>query len=104
MHPEGSIASSSFGHIVNKTHFDRIVELLGRTKGKVEVGGKSDVDSLKVDLTVVSNVDGDDPLMQEYTLIILFLNGSIANNSIERFLGHSFQSSPLSTLTKLWNT
>lgn len=42
------------------------MDLLARTNGNVETGGKADVESLKLELTVVSNVKGDDALMQEY--------------------------------------
>lgn len=65
-YPEGSaFLSQSFGRVVSARHFDRLKDLLGRSKGKIVTGGKLDEESLRFDLTVVSGVSGDDSLMEE---------------------------------------
>lgn len=61
----GPIGSDSYGRIVNAAHFARLRELLERTKGKVVVGGELDEKKAKIALTVVTDVDGDDSLMDE---------------------------------------
>lgn len=64
-HPEGSLKSNSFGRIVSPTHFARLKGLLDRTKGKIVAGGETDEKSLKIALTIVADVTGDDSLMSE---------------------------------------
>ncbi len=60
---ESPLTNESYGKIINKKHFDRILSLID--KNKTEVGGKSDSDALKIEPTVLNNVTWDDPAMQE---------------------------------------
>ena len=61
----GAIGSASYGRVVNRPHFDRLKVMLGKTKGKVVIGGRLSEEKLKIEPTVVSNVQGDDSLMEE---------------------------------------
>ncbi|CAB4382444.1 aldehyde dehydrogenase 3 family, member D1 [Rhizophagus irregularis] len=57
--------SPDYGRIINQRHFDRLSNLLSRTRGKKVIGGNSDRDDLYIEPTVVSDVPKDDSLMQE---------------------------------------
>ncbi|MDO5743749.1 MAG: aldehyde dehydrogenase family protein [Micrococcaceae bacterium] len=57
------MASRDYGRIVNVAHFDRLVSYLG--DGEVVIGGGYDRDSLKIEPTVLANVDPDSPLLRE---------------------------------------
>ncbi|THH03861.1 hypothetical protein EW145_g5944, partial [Phellinidium pouzarii] len=61
----GAMGSRSYGRIVNRMHFDRLVGMMRRSKGKVVIGGETDEDRLKIGLTVVVDVEGDDALMED---------------------------------------
>jgi aldehyde dehydrogenase (NAD+) len=50
--------------IVNQRQFDRLTGYLTNTKGKVALGGGSDVSSLRIEPTVVLDPDPDEPLMR----------------------------------------
>ncbi|RTG87661.1 aldehyde dehydrogenase (NAD+) [Schistosoma bovis] len=54
-----------FARIVNVRHFQRLTDLLKQTKGKVMVGGMSDVNDKYFAPTVVFDVDEEDILMQD---------------------------------------
>ncbi|MBQ8003629.1 MAG: aldehyde dehydrogenase [Oscillospiraceae bacterium] len=54
---------SDCGKIINKKHFDRIVSLIDT--GKTVCGGKSDVNLLKIEPTVMTGVSLADAVMQE---------------------------------------
>ncbi|CAH8612599.1 unnamed protein product [Schistosoma mattheei] len=54
-----------FARIVNVRHFQRLTDLLKQTKGKVMVGGMSDVNDKYIAPTVVFDVDEEDILMQD---------------------------------------
>ncbi len=53
----------SYGRIVSKKHFDRLLGLLDPEK--VCVGGAADKDALRIEPTVMTNVTWDDAIMQE---------------------------------------
>ncbi len=55
--------SDTYGKIVNRKHFDRILSLID--KNKVVHGGKSDGNFLKIEPTVMDNVTFDDAVMKE---------------------------------------
>lgn len=55
--------SRDYGRIVNRAHFQRLVSYLGQ--GEVVIGGGYDEATLKIEPTVMVNVDPDSPLMQE---------------------------------------
>ncbi|KAF9948644.1 aldehyde dehydrogenase 3, member A2 [Mortierella alpina] len=57
-------ASSSYGRIVNKNHFQRLKALLDQTKGKVVAGGDCEEDDLFMSPTLVLGVERDDKLME----------------------------------------
>lgn len=52
-----------YGKIINKKHFDRILELID--KNKVIWGGKADPHTLRIEPTVLDNVTFGDAVMQE---------------------------------------
>lgn len=54
-----------FSRIVSPTHWTRLMELLGRSSGKVVVGGESSQEDKYIAPTVVVDVAEDDALMQE---------------------------------------
>ena len=53
----------SYGRIVSKKHFDRLLGLL--EPEKVFLGGASDKEALRIEPTVMTNVTWDDAVMQE---------------------------------------
>lgn len=53
----------SASHIINRTHFDRLVRLIDEKK--TIFGGKSDPDRLVIEPTVIDNADFSDAVMQE---------------------------------------
>uniref|UniRef100_A0A671P8L7 Aldehyde dehydrogenase 3 family, member B1 n=1 Tax=Sinocyclocheilus anshuiensis TaxID=1608454 RepID=A0A671P8L7_9TELE len=55
--------SQDMGRIVTNRHWDRLVELLKRSKGKIVIGGESDKESKYIAPTVV--IKESDPLMQK---------------------------------------
>lgn len=57
--------SGDYSRIVNENNFNRLVKLLQATKGKVAVGGNSDLSDKYIEPTVVTDVSADDPLMQD---------------------------------------
>jgi aldehyde dehydrogenase (NAD+) len=56
-------ASPVYGRIVNERHFDRLTALLG--SGRVVLGGQHDRAEKYIAPTVLADVHGDDPVMQE---------------------------------------
>ncbi|KAG0016577.1 Aldehyde dehydrogenase [Entomortierella chlamydospora] len=57
--------SPSYGRIVSKGHFHRLVQGLKNTQGEVVIGGDSQEDDLFIAPTLVLNVKPDDSLMQD---------------------------------------
>lgn len=57
------LSSRDYGRIVNTAHFDRLVSYLDH--GEILIGGGYDADTLKIEPTVMANVDPDSPLMRE---------------------------------------
>ncbi|OKL57735.1 hypothetical protein UA08_07233 [Talaromyces atroroseus] len=51
--------------IVNSQHFDRLANLLRNTKGIIACGGRGDLESRRMEPTVVLDVDMDDILLRE---------------------------------------
>lgn len=65
-YPNGStLESDQFPKLINKSHFDHVKSLLDNTKGTVVYGGETNTDELKIEFTLVNNVDENDSLMQE---------------------------------------
>lgn len=57
------LSNPSFGHIVNRKHFDRVRALID--PAKVVFGGGSDEATLKIEPTVMDGVTPDDAVMRE---------------------------------------
>jgi len=78
-------ASKDYPRIVNENHFDRILKLLGSTKGQVVIGGKSVREELYFSPTVVTDVSFSDPLMAEelFGPILPIVTVSSADEAVE---------------------
>ncbi|KAG8914808.1 hypothetical protein FRC01_003905 [Tulasnella sp. 417] len=65
--PEGAEKSDSYARIINESHFKRISDLIGKTKGDITLGGKSAAkdDGFFIEPTLVTDVKRDDALMQD---------------------------------------
>lgn len=55
--------NASYGRIINKKHFERIVKLM--QTGTITFGGKTNVDDLYIAPTLITDLTWDDPIMQE---------------------------------------
>jgi len=53
------------GKMIHDRHFNRLVSMIDNTKGKLEIGGKSDESKRFIEPTVVSGVKMDDILMKD---------------------------------------
>ncbi len=60
---DNPLANPDYVHIVNKKHFERILGLID--KDKVVCGGKGNADSLKIEPTIMDNVNWNDAVMSE---------------------------------------
>lgn len=63
MYGENALENPAYGKIINRKHFDRIVELI--PDEKVVFGGQHRVETLQIAPTVLDNVTPDDAVMQE---------------------------------------
>ncbi|KAK7055353.1 aldehyde dehydrogenase [Favolaschia claudopus] len=64
-HPKGALdAKSEFGAILNPHHHSRLMDLLGRTKGDIVLGGKAE-GTKRIEPTIVANIKLGDALMEE---------------------------------------
>ena len=57
------LSNENYGKIINQKHFERICGLIDNEK--VVLGGNSDVTSLKIEPTIMDNVEFSDSVMQE---------------------------------------
>jgi aldehyde dehydrogenase (NAD+) len=57
--------SSDYGRIINDRHFQRVMGLLSRSRGRVVMGGESEVSQRYIAPTVVAGVTAEDSLMEE---------------------------------------
>lgn len=55
----------NFGRLVNSHHFERVKDMLNRTRGKVVHGGCTNATDLYIDPTIVTGVYAEDSLMQD---------------------------------------
>ncbi|KAL0057862.1 Hexadecenal dehydrogenase [Marasmius tenuissimus] len=62
--PNGSLTSSDFSHIINQNHFKRVDNIINRTKGKVVVGGGKNEETLKMEITMVVDIEKDDSVLE----------------------------------------
>ncbi|KAK7938360.1 hypothetical protein WMY93_001686 [Mugilogobius chulae] len=77
--------SPDLGRIVSPKHWSRVMGLLGRTKGRVVLGGESDEADLYIAPTVLVDVSEDDALMQEeiFGPLLPILTVSSVNEAID---------------------
>ena len=57
------LVNSNYGKIINKKHFDRLINLID--EAKVEIGSARSEEALKIEPTVLNNVSWEDKVMQE---------------------------------------
>lgn len=57
------LTNTAYGKIISEKHFDRLCALIDQNK--VIYGGKSDKKTLKIEPTIMDNVDLQDPIMKE---------------------------------------
>lgn len=60
---DNALNSDSFCHIVNQRHFERVKKLIDTSK--VVYGGQTDANENYISPTIMTNVDGNDKVMQE---------------------------------------
>ncbi|MBR6755517.1 MAG: aldehyde dehydrogenase family protein, partial [Peptococcaceae bacterium] len=63
LYPEGLMGSEDYGRMVDEAHFDKVISYL--EQGDVVLGGQYDREKLKIEFTVLDNVDVDSPVMQD---------------------------------------
>ena len=63
MYSQDPLSNNSYGKIINQKHFDRLRGLID--KDKVVYGGRSDLNSRKIEPTIMDNITLQDPVMQE---------------------------------------
>lgn len=57
--------SKDFGRIINERQFRRLEGILQREQKNITVGGKTDVNDLYIEPTIVENVDWQSPVMED---------------------------------------
>jgi len=57
--------SNEICRIINETHFERLRNLIESSRDKVAVGGHLNKDKLWISPTILTNINGDEPIMQE---------------------------------------
>lgn len=62
-YPQGALSSEDYGQIINDVHFNRLLAYL--EQGEIVFGGSYDAKRLKIEPTVLDNVDIDSEIMQE---------------------------------------
>lgn len=101
MFPDGVLDSKiNWSKIVNVPHFERLRDIMARSKGKILRGGQVD-DQKRIALTLYTDVKLDDALMEEYGYAHCECCPSAdAVKLPERFSGLCCRSSRLRTSTK----
>ncbi|CAA7269777.1 unnamed protein product [Cyclocybe aegerita] len=61
----GALKSKDYGRIVSESHFGRLTAMLERTRGRVVLGGRWDVQSRGIEPTVVVDVPEGDVLLED---------------------------------------
>jgi aldehyde dehydrogenase (NAD+) len=59
------LLNENFPKIVHERHLQRLANMIERTKGSVVYGGKMDIQSQKMEPTIITDVEWDDPSMEE---------------------------------------
>lgn len=60
-----ALNSDSYGKVINKRNFDRLVNLINLEKENLVYGGNYDLETLKIEPSVFDNITPDSPLMKE---------------------------------------
>ncbi|GIN38016.1 aldehyde dehydrogenase [Heyndrickxia oleronia] len=55
----------NYTKIVNNNHFNRLTQMVNRSKGRIRTGGKWEEDSLKIEPTLIESIHWNDPTMEE---------------------------------------
>lgn len=63
MYGEEPLKNKDYGHIVNRKHFDRLMNLLDREK--IIYGGGADSETLRIEPTIMDGVTAEDAIMGE---------------------------------------
>ncbi|KAF4619978.1 hypothetical protein D9613_004641 [Agrocybe pediades] len=64
--PDGALASDSYSRIVSDQHFERLKSILGRTHGKVALGGKWEEGGKRgIEPTVITDIKEDDAVLED---------------------------------------
>ena len=58
-------SSPDYCRIVNENHFNRLQKLIDTTSGKIVFGGKTDPSTRFISPTIITDVNPEDPIMQE---------------------------------------
>lgn len=86
LYGEDPLKSPDYGRIVNRAHFERLKAYIEpyRGGGKLFSGGQSDEENLKIAPTILTDIDINDPVMQEeiFGPIIVVLTYDKAINAI----------------------
>lgn len=62
---DGSLVNNKqYSKLITPQHFNRVSDLLAKTKGTVAIGGGKNEKTNKIDVTVVTDVKPDDALME----------------------------------------
>lgn len=57
--------SNDYGRIINKRHFERLENLLLTEKEQITFGGKTDVDNLYIEPTILEDINWSSPIMED---------------------------------------
>lgn len=63
--PKGAEGNDDYGRIVNERQWQRLVDMLNSTQGKILFGGKTDRSTLFFETTVILVESADDPLLKD---------------------------------------
>lgn len=74
-YPQGALNTASYGRIVSEEHFERLKELLGRSKGRIIAGGGMRPEEKAIEPTIVADVEADDSLLEGYVIFSGIFDG-----------------------------
>ena len=98
--PEGTLKSPDIGRIISSTHRQRLQNLLDSTDGEVVLGGGVAGDT-KMEITIVKDVQIDDPLMAECVSSVHVPVAHLTFSSLAKFTAQFSPWSPSTTLITL---
>ncbi len=65
MYGEHPLMNPNLVRIISRSHYERILRLIGDSRGSVFFGGKGDELTLKIEPTILTDISPEDPVMQE---------------------------------------